>query len=198
MIGLVILAFKGIYIRFVRPWRFSSRCVIPFVMLTCLLQVLLSLHDWLRDSDMCGYRLLDSFRAAVGACYKFFIGFVIQAFTGIYVGFVRSWRFSSRSVIPFSVFRCYHTTFVMLSCMLQVLRSLHYWLRDPDMCGYCLLDCICAAVGACYKFSVLYMIGFVIQAFTGIYAGFVRSWRFSSRSGQNVSSNFTDFLVAST
>ncbi len=122
-----------------------------------LLQVLRSLHDWFRDPDMCGYRLLDSFRAAVGACYKFFIpymiGPVIQAFKGIYIGFVRSWRFSSCSVIPFTVFRNYHTTYVMLIGLLQVIRSLHDWLRDPDMCGLCLLDSFCAAVGIHMSFS---------------------------------------------
>ncbi len=51
------------------------------------------------------------------ACYKFFvlsmIGFVIQTFAGIAcsIDFVRPWGFSLCSVIPFTVFRSYHTTF---------------------------------------------------------------------------------------
>ncbi len=76
----------------------------------------------------------------------YMIGFVIQTFAGIAcsIDYVRPWGFSLCSVIPVTVFRSYHTT----SGGLQA--------------G------VTGSIRACYKFFVLYMIGFVIQTFAGI------------------------------
>ncbi len=65
---------------------------------------------------MCRYRWLDSFRVAVGI----------------------------HSVIIFTAFRSYHSTFQIYwsiaglvgTITVQVLRSLHDWFRDPDVCVF--------------------------------------------------------------
>ncbi len=124
------------------------------------------------------------------ARYEFFvlyiIGFVIQAFTGIacLFGFVRSWSFSLRSVIPFTVFRNYHNIYGTLHRVISITFFIYgqfkYEVEDEYWQPLTVQDLEYKVVRpthwACYKFYVLSMIGFAIQTCAGIACLIVFVW----------------------
>ena len=176
MIGVAIQTFVGIacLIDFVRPW--DSACAVSF------LSPFRSYHIITQDLES------KVVRPTLRACYKFFvfsmIGFVIQTFAGIacLIDFVPPWDSACAVSFP-SPFCSYHSCsrigiFITFFIYGQFKDEVEDVYSLPLTTQNLESKCVRLTQWDCYKFFVLSMIGFVIQAFVGVACSMdlVRSW----------------------